>query len=507
MKIKVKITTNENMEFLNVKKDTVVEVEFEEYLKAVVASEVGNAHLEVCKAQAVAARSFAISRGVLKGKEISDSSATAQAYRAKRNSSTFSKCIKGVEQTKGEVLMYGDTIINAIYTASNGGRTVSALEKWGSPYPFLIAQDDPWDKAAGYKLNGTGVGMSQRGAMYAAKQGIGYKEILAFYYPFTYLEQNYGETKARRVVQIAKDSLGHPYVFAALGEACTPANRRKYQRSDYPGIVDNCQVLSKKKSNCEGCKYAGGRIYDCRGFTWYCLKQEGVTISSVGATTQYNTSGSWVKRGLIKNGMPNVVCCVFKKKGDKMSHTGLHIGDGLIIHCSGEVKYSGIEDTTWTHYAIPKGLHPDAYLAAAQDVKVIKTLSKGSKGEAVAKLQSMLNELGFNCGEADGSYGTKTMEAVKEFQRAYGLLIDGIYGKNTAAMMDQVYEKFQADKKKKKDSDTGTGTNPDDTGGDTMTTEEKIAELEKTLASLQKSLKTLTTKVNKFKTELENLKK
>ena len=84
--------------------------------------------------------------------------------------------------------MYNDTVINSIYTAANGGRTVSAEEQWGSPYPFLIAQDDPWDKAAGYKKSGTGVGMSQRGAMYAAKQGIDYKTILAFYYPKTVIE-------------------------------------------------------------------------------------------------------------------------------------------------------------------------------------------------------------------------------------------------------------------------------------------------------------------------------
>jgi len=45
-----------------------------------------------------------------------------------------------------------------------------------------------------------------------------------------------------------------------------------------------------------------------------------------------------------------------------MSHTGLHIGDGLIIHCSGEVKYGSTDDTTWTHWAIPIGLYPEPFL-------------------------------------------------------------------------------------------------------------------------------------------------
>lgn len=482
MKIKVKITMNENIEYLKVNKDDIVEVEFEDYVAAVVASEIGNATLEACKAQAVAARSFAISRGVLRDLAISDSPSTAQAYRAKRqNSSTYNNCIKGTQATKGEVLMYGDTVINSIYTAANGGRTVSAEEQWGSPYPFLIAQDDPWDKAAGYKKSGSGVGMSQRGAMYAAKQeGKTYVEILSFYYPNTFIAPDYGETKAHKVIKIAKESLGHSYVFAALGQDCTPENRKKFNTSAYPEIINKCQVLNGSKKNCTGCKYKGGRIYDCRGFTYYCLKQVGVSISSVGATTQWNTN-SWVSKGTIANGLPNVVCCLFKKKGEKMSHTGLHIGDGLIIHCSGEVKYGSIEDTTWTHWAIPKGLHTDKYLAVAKEVKMMTTLRKGSKGEAVSRLQEMLNELGFNCGTPDGAYGTKTAAAVKKFQEQYGLYADGIYGKATAAKLTDVYES-KADKPKQSD-----------------TSSTLLDEVE----ALKKSLKTLTTKVNNLEKKIK----
>ena len=61
--------------------------------------------------------------------------------------------------------------------------------------PYLTARDDPWDKSAGYPLYGHGVGMSQRGAMWAAEHGKTYREILAFYYPGTELKDNYGEKK------------------------------------------------------------------------------------------------------------------------------------------------------------------------------------------------------------------------------------------------------------------------------------------------------------------------
>ena len=53
MKIQVKITTSENMKFFNCAKDTIKEIEFEDYVAAVTAAEIGNAPLEACKAQAV----------------------------------------------------------------------------------------------------------------------------------------------------------------------------------------------------------------------------------------------------------------------------------------------------------------------------------------------------------------------------------------------------------------------------------------------------------------------
>jgi peptidoglycan hydrolase-like amidase len=43
MKIKVKITTTENIKYFNCEKNTVKEIELEEYVYTVVASEIGNA--------------------------------------------------------------------------------------------------------------------------------------------------------------------------------------------------------------------------------------------------------------------------------------------------------------------------------------------------------------------------------------------------------------------------------------------------------------------------------
>jgi len=59
MKIKVKITTAGNMKYYNCAKNTIQEIELEDYVRCVVASEIGNSSIEACKAQAVAARTFA----------------------------------------------------------------------------------------------------------------------------------------------------------------------------------------------------------------------------------------------------------------------------------------------------------------------------------------------------------------------------------------------------------------------------------------------------------------
>lgn len=189
MKIRVQITTAENASFLNCDYNHIIEIEFEDYVARVVASEIGNSPIEACKAQAIAARTFAVGRGVLDGKVISDSASVAQAFRAVRNN--YENCNRAAQETEGLVLTYNDKIISAVYSDSNGGRTVSAQEKWGSARPYLIAKDDPWTAATGAKKNGHGVGLSQKGAVYAAKNGIGFENILQFYYPGTEIKTDY----------------------------------------------------------------------------------------------------------------------------------------------------------------------------------------------------------------------------------------------------------------------------------------------------------------------------
>lgn len=63
------------------------------------------------------------------------------------------------------------------------------------------------------------------------------------------------------------------------------------------------------------------------------------------------------------------------------------------------------------------------------------TVSYGSRGDAVRKLQELLNALGYDCGSVDGIFGSKTKAAVLAFQKANGLGADGIVGPLTWAKL------------------------------------------------------------------------
>ncbi|MEC4819769.1 MAG: peptidoglycan-binding domain-containing protein [Scytonema sp. PMC 1069.18] len=59
------------------------------------------------------------------------------------------------------------------------------------------------------------------------------------------------------------------------------------------------------------------------------------------------------------------------------------------------------------------------------------TLSRGSTGADVERLQRDLAQLGYNVGSVDGMFGEQTENAVKEFQTANSLSSDGVVGPQT----------------------------------------------------------------------------
>ena len=66
----------------------------------------------------------------------------------------------------------------------------------------------------------------------------------------------------------------------------------------------------------------------------------------------------------------------------------------------------------------------------------VEALSKyGSRGSEVKTIQDKLKRWGYYNGNVDGIFGSKTLAAVKSFQKKNGLTVDGIAGTKTLAAM------------------------------------------------------------------------
>lgn len=150
----------------------------EDYIKGVVPSEMPSKwNEEALKAQAIAARSYAVAtkaagKHASKGFDLVDTTAD-QAYggaTAEKKSTS-----KAVDDTKGIVLVQDMKVIPTYYHASSGGQT----KVWNSGSSFL--QSVP-SFDAGMKKNGHGVGMSQHGANNMAEQGYSAYQILNYFY-------------------------------------------------------------------------------------------------------------------------------------------------------------------------------------------------------------------------------------------------------------------------------------------------------------------------------------
>lgn len=136
------------------------DVELEKYLYSVVGCEMSSSSpMEALKAQAIAARSYAVVHLVRPGSSWYNlgNDERWQVYRGL--DSEYNTTQQAVNQTAGMILSYQGGVVESLYAAS----------------------DEIVAKAHG------GVGMSQQGAYKLAMQGYNYQQILGVYYPGTSL--------------------------------------------------------------------------------------------------------------------------------------------------------------------------------------------------------------------------------------------------------------------------------------------------------------------------------
>ncbi|MCD8115544.1 MAG: spore cortex-lytic enzyme [Oscillospiraceae bacterium] len=73
-------------------------------------------------------------------------------------------------------------------------------------------------------------------------------------------------------------------------------------------------------------------------------------------------------------------------------------------------------------------------ISLAQEADAV-TYKQGSTGSVVTEIQQRLSDWGYYSGSVDGVYGSKTVAAVKYFQRTNGLTVDGKCGPATLAAL------------------------------------------------------------------------
>lgn len=142
------------IKLLHTNSNQIEEVSIEEYIYNVVSAEMPAIfHEEALKAQSVASRTYTIytiinGKGKHDNADICDSSTCCQAWISKEDrlnkwdenlrDEYWTKIVNAVNKTSGEIIMYDDTVINAVYHANSGGITEKAQFVWeGREYPYL----------------------------------------------------------------------------------------------------------------------------------------------------------------------------------------------------------------------------------------------------------------------------------------------------------------------------------------------------------------------------------
>ena len=126
-------------------------VELENYIRGVVPNESpASWPIEALKAQAVAARSYAL--GTNSGNPVFDHYDTAASQVYGGYSSEQATTNRAVANTRGEVLRYNGEVIVAYFHSTSGGHTENNenIFPGSAPLPYIRGVPDPWDKTSPY---------------------------------------------------------------------------------------------------------------------------------------------------------------------------------------------------------------------------------------------------------------------------------------------------------------------------------------------------------------------
>ena len=150
------------------------EVSLEDYLYGVIGKEMSPSWpVEALKAQAVAARTYAVShRGYFKGQGFDMTNDTRSQTYVGINGEAPS-VIQAVDATRGEILTSAGKAIDALYSTSAGGWTENSENVWGDTLPYLRGVSDPSNRMPEYRWQVTTTPGELAGKLTSASKGVG----------------------------------------------------------------------------------------------------------------------------------------------------------------------------------------------------------------------------------------------------------------------------------------------------------------------------------------------
>ena len=236
---------------------------------------------------------------------------------------------------------------------------------------------------------------------------------------------------------------GWRYWYGTTAVRCTPQLLTR-KTAQYPAHYKSNRLTRYNRDIAEG-RFCADCIGLAKGYMWLdettgAQRYKSNDCPDASANGMYNRA---TEKGGIAS-MPEIPGLMLHMDG----HAGIYIGGGKVIEARGfnyGVVQTELSKRPWQHWYKLPGL---IYLAAEKDpgagdqmanpyAEPGVNLRRGSRGEGVKWAQWALNRRGYDLGPdgIDGDFGRMTDKAVRAFQKAEGLQVDGIVGVRTRGRM------------------------------------------------------------------------
>ncbi len=236
------------------------------------------------------------------------------------------------------------------------------------------------------------------------------------------------------------------YVYGGNGECIVTLFPKLTSMEKSIGDVDRVLTLLNKRLLEKVQNIFEIRGEDCSGLAIKFLLDEDIIDDDMTAnglweyivgTEKKKPHGEKITRKQVKAGD-----YLFQGNDGNKWHVGYAVNKDYAIESQNHdvgVVLTKIDNRGWNYFARPNWYSdnpPEEYVLTRE----LYLSNPYMRGDDVAELQKRLNELNYNCGEADGVFGKKTDIAVKNFQHDKGLKEDGIVGKKTAEALGFIWE-------------------------------------------------------------------